>query len=51
MTLEIWGRLGADAHMRALIVANALADLATAHEQPPGRMAVNHSRRSTCRRS
>jgi 3-oxoadipate enol-lactonase len=42
VTLEVWGRLGADAHIRELIVANALADLATEHEQPPGRMAIDH---------
>ena len=42
ITLEIWGRLGAEPHIRELIVANALADLTTEHEQPPGRMAVDH---------
>ncbi len=42
VTLEVWGRLGADAQIRELIVANALADLATEHEQPPRRMAVDH---------
>jgi pimeloyl-ACP methyl ester carboxylesterase len=42
LTLEVWGRLGADARIRQLIVANALADLATAHERPPRRMAIDH---------
>jgi 3-oxoadipate enol-lactonase len=42
LTLEVWGRLGADARIRELIVANALADLATAHERPPRRMAIDH---------
>jgi len=42
VTLEVWGRLGADARIRELIVANAMADLTTEHEQPPGRMAIDH---------
>jgi pimeloyl-ACP methyl ester carboxylesterase len=42
ITLEIWGRLGADARIRELTVANALADLAIEHEQRPERMAVDH---------
>lgn len=42
ITLEVWGRLGADARIRELIVANAMADLATEHEQPPERMAIDN---------
>src|SRR5438105_6029539 len=42
ITLEIWGRLGATPRIRELIVANALADLATEHEQAPARMAIDH---------
>jgi pimeloyl-ACP methyl ester carboxylesterase len=42
ITLEIWGRLGATPWIRELIVANALADLETEHEQAPERMAIDH---------
>ena len=42
LSLEVWGRLGADARIRELIVANALADLRTEHEQAPARMAIDH---------
>ena len=42
ITLETWGRLGPTPRIRELIVANALADLETQHEQPPERMAIDH---------
>jgi 3-oxoadipate enol-lactonase len=42
ITLEVWGRRGANPRIRELIVANALADLETEHEQPPARMAIDH---------
>ena len=41
VTLEVWGRLGADARVRELVVANAKADLLTEHELPPERTALD----------
>ena len=42
VALEIWGGLGATPRIRELMMANALADLATEHEQGPARNATEH---------
>ena len=42
VALEIWGRLGATPRIRELMLANALADLTTEHEQGPARNAIAH---------
>jgi pimeloyl-ACP methyl ester carboxylesterase len=42
VAFEIWGRVGETRRIRELIVANALSDLTTAHEQGPARKALEH---------
>jgi 3-oxoadipate enol-lactonase len=42
VTFEVWGSFGEDAVMRALLVANAAAELLTEQEQPPERPAIDH---------
>jgi 3-oxoadipate enol-lactonase len=42
VALEIWGGLGATPWIRAVMMANALADLTTKHEQGPARSALEH---------